>query len=153
MTQLWLARAAIAECGWRPTNCAAALWWTLRRRWQQIPSRVATYRLDDLLRAYCTIFKGEATSRGEWVRSLSAEATQPQGWPAARASWARHRPIWSDVHRRAGAFLAGKLKDPCTGEPTHTGNHADTRRSNGCVWQAAECGDTGGQHFGGWVCQ
>ncbi len=141
--ELTLARAAVAECGWKKTDCHAATWHVMRRRQAKF-----SHRWEDLgamFHAYCALFRGKSKGRKQWLRSLSGRA-EPVGWPAA-SSWAKHTPLWIAVRNRAVLFLRGRVKDPCEGHPDHFGAGLDLLRFSPRKWRYASCGDTGAQRF------
>lgn len=144
-TQLVLAQAAVAECGWGDANCHAAGWHVLARRVSLSRNRRT---LAETARAYCATWKPINRLRKPWVRALVAPgeiAPEPSQWPAASASWARHAPKWRAVYERAGAFLRGEVRDPCKGgKALHFGGDMDPP---GPGWAELQCEQTVRQHF------
>ena len=140
--RIWLARAMVAECGWRPTNCHAAVAHVLQRR-----AEAQRVSLVSMIRRYCAgLGDGKANKRQKWIRELSDER-MPASWPSA--SWAKHSEYWLSALELAGNFLIGEVPDPCEEpKPYHFGGlklASDVARMKGKG--VADCGYTGNQGF------
>ncbi len=140
--RIWLARAMVAECGWKPTNCHAAVAHVLQRRAeaQRVP-------LVYMIRHYCAgLGERRASKRQQWLRELT-DGNKPASWP--EASWTRHSRYWLAALGLAGDFLLGEVADPCDDPaPYHFGGlklASDVARMKGR--KLARCGDTGNQGF------
>ncbi len=105
------------------------------RRWRP------AYRLEMMLLKYCAVFRGKHEGRRIWVRALQPGTAEPTGWNP-RSKWEKHAPQWNRIYDRAGAFLAGKVRDPCKGKPIHTGGRYDRWRMNPTDWSLIDCGVT-----------
>ena len=147
-TQLILARAAVAECGWRLPDCHAAVWHTFDNRIERMRRNESLrpgYGIRELATNYCTALKSDPkTDRHWWVQGLPTPApgvAPPVHWPA-QSRWDKHLPMWTTIYERAGAFLSGSLSDPCA-EPTfHFGGDMDRSGPKNQGWERVECGVT-----------
>ena len=139
--QTMLARAAVAECGWTSRDCHAAVWYAVQYRAQRTGRTIP-----EQIRAYCAAWKIGTRARSVWVRELSE--VRPQHWPG-EVRWDRHVRFWRRIYRRTGAFLRGKIRNPCNGRPMHFGGNygIDKRRAVKAGWKVLRCGKTGMQNF------
>ncbi|MGD8860224.1 MAG: hypothetical protein PVI30_09430 [Myxococcales bacterium] len=145
--RLWLARAMIAEAGWRAPRDHAAIAHVLARRWRRVVERYETIRFVDVIRNYCSGLGGlsrSPTRRQRWVRRLWPDGSRPEGWPDY-ASWDRHAPLWRHTLARADRFGRGELRDPCRGRAWHWGGTIDSPRGR---MQPVNCGDTQNTFYG-----
>ncbi len=139
--QIMLARAAVAECGWHPTNCYAGVWHTIKNRAERTDRTIP-----EMVRAYCATWDRRTRDkpRARWVRELGP--TKPQHWPV-NVIWDKHVKYWERAYNGAGAFLQGKVKNPCHKVPVHFGARYGKDLANAVGWEALECGPTGRQGF------
>lgn len=147
-TQLVLARAAVAECGWQLPDCHAAVWHSFDNRIRRLRRRgnlAPEYGIRELARNYCTALKSDPrTERQIWIQSLptpSPSAPEPAGWPED-SRWDKHLPLWKGIYDRAGAFLSGSLADPCEAPAFHFGGDMDAVGPKKQGWEKVDCGVT-----------
>jgi len=127
-THIWLARAMVAEAGWKAERDHIAIAYVLARRWRRLTERWPALRFIDVIRNYCAglgDYTRELTNRQRWLRGLSWSRDEPEGWPRA-VSWSRHLPLWRDALKRSARWSKGRLKDPCRGRAWHWGGTIDT---------------------------
>ena len=127
-THIWLARAMVAEAGWRAERDHIAIAYVLARRWRRLTEDWPALRFIDIIRNYCAglgSYTREFTARQRWLRSLSWSDEKPKGWPRA-ASWSRHLPLWRKALRRSAQWSKGGMSDPCRGRAWHWGGIIDT---------------------------
>ncbi len=142
-----LARAAVAECGWRHTDCHSATFFTLQRRWKKTQVRYPEYEPLAMVLRYCSVFK-VIKPHTTWIRMLPVPGHgKPHGWPDKKAKWEIHASKWASIYAHAGAFLRGETKDRCKGKPIHFGAGIEVSRFNQDIWRFVNCGSTGGQRF------
>jgi len=140
-TQVWLARAMVAEAGWHAENDHIAIAYVLARRWRMLTERWPQLRFIDVIRNYCSglgSYRRELTQRQKWLRSLSWNDLVPESWPAG-VSWQRYLRYWQSVLERSDRWSKGDLKDPCRGRAWHWGGTIDTPRGR---MVAVDCGTT-----------
>lgn len=140
-TEVWLARAMVAEAGWDAEHDHIAIAYVLAKRWRKAVERWPQLRFIDILRNYCAglgDYRRALTPRQRWLRSLNPEGTQPDGWPT-QASWRNHLPLWQKALARARAWGEGTLRDPCKGRAWHWGGSIDSPRGR---MVRVECGET-----------
>jgi len=120
-TQLWLARAGVAEAGWPKTDEIkieqAAVWHSLSTRWDIYSHTVKNpVPFVEFVRLYCAgLGEGKPqTKRQRWIRELNWKGKRPSHWPK-KVSWHRHIKLWFDTLKRAGRYLDGKIENPCPG--------------------------------------
>jgi hypothetical protein len=116
-----LARLMVGEAGWSAPREHAALAWTLRRRANTMGRRHGwTWRrtFDAYTRS---AYSGRPhSSRHRWVGALALSAERPDAFPG-HLPWSPYAERWERVLRRARAFIAGRLPDPCSGPTEHWG--------------------------------
>ena len=141
-THLWLARAMVAEAGWKAERDHVAIAYVLVRRWRRMTQRLSRFRFVDVIRNYCAglgDYRRSMTPRQRWVRDLWADAVEPEGWPRSRASWKNHAPLWRATLERSARWGRGELSDPCRGKAWHWGGVIDSPRGR---MVAVDCGRT-----------
>lgn len=144
---VWLARAMIAEAGWRAKKDHVGMAYVLARRWKRATERWPTMRFVDVIRNYCAglgSFRRSLTARQEWLRGLDFNVRKPDAWPK-RASWKRHGRFWADTLERSHAWAQGELRDPCRGRAWHWGGVIDSPRGR---MVAIDCGGTRNTFYG-----
>ncbi|MBN1654277.1 MAG: hypothetical protein JXA30_10950 [Deltaproteobacteria bacterium] len=140
-TQVWLARAMVAEAGWTSENDHIAIAYVLARRWRRLTERWPELRFLDVIRNYCAglgSYRRELTPRQRWLRSLSWNDLVPEGWPEG-ISWDRHLRYWRSILERSDRWSKGNLLDPCRGRAWHWGGTIDTPRGR---MVPVNCGET-----------
>jgi len=140
-TRLWLARAMVAEAGWRAARDHVAIAYVLARRYRRALARWPELRFVDVVRNYCAGLGGHnrsLTPRQMWLRSLRPDETRPEGWPG-RISWSQHVPLWRAVFVRSERWSRGELRDPCGGHAWHWGGTIDSPRGR---MVPIDCGQT-----------
>ncbi len=140
-TQLWLARAMVAEAGWNAETDHVAIAYVLARRWRRLSERWPAFRFVDLIRSYCAglgDYRRELTPRQRWLRALSWDSEKPSGWPR-KSSWRIHLPLWRAALKRSGDWSQGRFRDPCRGRAWHWGGVIDTPHGR---MAAVSCGTT-----------
>ncbi len=161
-TQLWLARAAVAEAGWNETGTFKdhkAIPWVLVRRWQSALRKYPNLRFVDKVRNYCSAL-GENdtfTRRQQWVRNLPpmGDDTQPEAWPSMY-SWQKHLKYWRAVQQTILSWGEGKVRDPSGGRAWHWGSPSpelpDVYRAQGAIndnrWVLLNIGETQNSFYG-----
>lgn len=148
VTHVWLARAMVAEAGWTAERDHVAIAYVLARRWRQLHRRFPSTTLVHVIRGYCAGLepgRAELTPRQRWLRALSFDMREPDGWPRRYASWARHRALWRSVLDRAHDWAQGRLRDPCRGTSWHWGGDMDTP---GVELYEVDCGATANTFYG-----
>lgn len=146
-TRIWLARAMIGESGWLSVNDHVAIAYVLKRRWNAIQNRWPKIRFKTVILAYAKALGGgrrEYTRRQIWVRSLSFDLSEPQGWPQ-KVSWKSHSKYWIQTLERVDRWVRGELPDPCKGRAFHWGGNMDTPRE---TMFPVDCGDTINTFYG-----
>jgi len=125
--KIWLARAMVAEAGWKAERDHVAIAYVLARRLKRMQQRWPSLRYRDVLFSYAKGLgdgRREHTPRQRWIRSLSPDLRQPDYWPR-QVNWERHRALWRDALTRADAWASGRLRDPCRGRAWHWGGTID----------------------------
>ena len=119
--QLVLARAIAGEAGFDASpDEAAAIGYVLGRRGTRYSAAVRT-------------------CRRPWVCGLSADGSEPAGWPASW-SWERSRPLWLRLYERTGRIMRGEVARRCS--PDHFGSAEDASRAWRAGWRPVFCGRT-----------
>jgi hypothetical protein len=136
---VWLARAMVSEADWSPID-HAAIAWTLKRQWESRYEKDPRWTFVDQVRAYCAGLRGEEirTKRSEWVRTLTLDGAEPEGWPDD-VLWSNYAPLWRRTIDFARAWGAGRVRDPCEGRAWHWGGTMDTPGRN---MRPVDCGMT-----------
>ncbi len=145
-THIWLARAMVAEAGWRAERDHVAIAYVLARRWRRLTENWPAFRFIDVIRNYCAglgDYTREFTARQRWLRGLSWSDEKPNGWPRA-ASWSRHLPLWRNALKRSARWSEGGLTDPCRGRAWHWGGTIDTPQGR---MVAVNCGKTRNTYY------
>jgi hypothetical protein len=140
-THVWLARAMVAEAGWLAERDHVAIAYVLARRWRNMSERWPTTRFIDVVRRYCAglgDYHSSFTRRQLWIRALSPDIAEPEGWPA-QVSWRRHSMLWRDALVRSAEWAGGILRDPCRGRAEHWGGTIDSPRGR---MVPVDCGET-----------
>jgi hypothetical protein len=140
-TQLWLARAMVAEAGWNAKADYVAIAYVLARRWHQMTERWPSLRFIDVIKSYCLSlgdYRRKPTERQRWIRSLSWDDSTPESWPN-NASWIAHLPFWRRALAVSEKWVKGELSDPCRGRAWHWGGTIDAPRGR---MIAVDCGKT-----------
>lgn len=123
--QLIVAQTLVGEAGWRSTADHDAIAWVLRRRLARLKARYPSLRMSNVAKTYSAVWKGDSP-RKRWVRALRADGTQPEHWPAKKASWSKHRPLWLAVLARVARWSRGRVVDPCAAPALHWGGKMDS---------------------------
>lgn len=77
------------------------------------------------------LFKRQ-TIQNRWTSTLKLDCSEPSGWPETYPSWKHHYGKRCKlVIRTTRAFLRGRIKSYCTGQPTTWGSPADVNRPGG----------------------
>jgi hypothetical protein len=141
-THLWLARAFVAEAGWKARRDWAGIAWVLAGRWRRASKRWPALRFVSTIRGYCAgLGEGRSrTARMAWVHGLRPDMLAPGGWPAG-ASWERHEPWWRDAVRMAERWSRGGVGDPCRGRAQHWGGPDGLDPPRGRM-ERVDCGET-----------
>jgi hypothetical protein len=145
-THIWLARAMVAEAGWKAERDHIAIAYVLARRWRRLAENWPALRFIDVIRNYCAglgNYTRSLTSRQRWLRGLSWNDDKPEGWPRA-ASWKRHLPLWREALARSARWSQGELADPCRGRAWHWGGTIDTPQGR---MVAVNCGETRNTYY------
>jgi hypothetical protein len=144
-TRVWLARAMVSEAGWKAELDHAGISHILYRRWKNMRKRWPDMTFEHVIRAYCAGFyvkERSLTPRQRWIQQLIPSPRQPKDWPAKKASWKVHMPLWKAAWDRAGRFGAGKLRDPCRGRAWHWGGEIDLPLAKQKRLVEVDCGNT-----------
>lgn len=147
-TKTWLARAMVAEAGWEAERDHVAIAYVLLRKWRTIKRSSPDVRLIHIIRGYCAGLepgRRELTNRQRWLRSLSMDMLEPDGWPKSRARWSAHKKLWAAALKRAELVYRGELRDPCRGKAWHWGGAMDPRKGKMYV---VDCGETLNTFYG-----
>jgi hypothetical protein len=145
-THIWLARAMVAEAGWKAERDHIAIAYVLARRWRRLTENWPALRFIDVIRNYCAglgNYTRELTARQRWLRGLSWNDDEPDGWPRA-ASWRRHLPLWRKTLERSARWSQGGVVDPCRGRAWHWGGTIDTPQGR---MVAVSCGETRNTYY------
>jgi hypothetical protein len=145
-THIWLARAMVAEAGWKAERDHIAIAYVLARRWRRLTENWPSLRFIDVIRNYCAglgDYTREFTARQRWLRGLSWTDDKPEGWPRA-ASWPRHLPLWRNALELSARWSEGGLRDPCRGRAWHWGGTIDTPQGR---MVALNCGKTRNTYY------
>jgi hypothetical protein len=146
-TQLWLARAMVAEAGWNAKLDYIAIAYVLARRWRTMTEQWPSLRYVDVIKRYCAglgDFRRQHSARQRWVRALSWDDAQPSQWPKD-ASWAQSLPLWRTALAISEKWGKGELKDPCRGRAWHWGGLIDSPRGR---MVPVDCGQTRNTFYG-----
>lgn len=172
--QLALARVTASEAGWsEDLNDMAAIHHVLlrgaaRRRSTGRESWQASY-LSFASRYSRRLLTGVGTIQRPWLRDLSPDGSEPEGWPSERwvsvtrdgvrvlerrphASWGAYRGRWMALYARAGEQVQMRLNDwdewsPCAEEPDHWGGSMDRDRADRMGLVEVDCGDTANDFY------
>jgi len=146
-TQLWLARAMVAEAGWNAKLDYIAIAYVLARRWRTMTERWPALRYVDVIRRYCAglgDYRRQPSARQRWVRALSWDDAPPSHWPK-NASWKQSLPLWRAALTISEKWGKGELKHPCRGRAWHWGGLIDTPRGR---MVPVDCGQTRNTFYG-----
>lgn len=140
-TQIWLARAMVAEAGWQSERDHIAIAYVLARRWRRLIERWPALRFMDIIRNYCAGLGGyrrEPTQRQRWLRELNWNDLKPVNWPK-KVSWVHHLSKWRSILGLSDKWSKGEIADPCRGRAWHWGGIIDTPRGR---MVPINCGET-----------
>lgn len=147
--RITLARAMVAEAGFRSKRDHAAIAWVLAeryRRWARVSPLLASFA--KMVASYCTgmdkWIPERLKKRLTWIRALSdPQPKAPSGWPKRKyGKWDnRWETRWSRVLERADAWSRGEIADPCRGRAIHWGGKTD-RVLSSSKWKKLDCGKT-----------
>lgn len=136
---LWLARAMVAEGGWK-TRDHAAIGYVLVRKWERVSDRNPDVRLETIIRRYCSGLEADdrRTDRLRWVYRLDYGLLEPEYWPD-NISWSKYAKRWQATLRLATAVLRNQTADPCKRLATDFGGAMDEPSER---LQRIDCGKT-----------
>lgn len=147
-THVWLARAMVAEAGWKSTRDHVAIAYVLARRLKAKRKRFPNVRFVHIIRGYCAGLeagRSEWTPRQRWLHGLNLRSVKPDGWPERYPPWKQYRKRWRQVLKRVDDWRRGRLGDPCRGQAWHWGCELDVP---GERMFPVDCGDTRNTFYG-----
>lgn len=140
---LRLAQLCVNESGWSsPADCAA-IHAVLRATQRDDETLV-----DAMLRHAPRLFglrparTPEVAERYRWVRSLRADAGEPEAWPADHGPWSRFRERWKEVLRFSRRAVDGSVRSSCSRPPIAWGGAMDDDIALARGLVRVDCGET-----------